>query len=110
MMPILPFIEDNFENIKAILDKTKENGGSFVLPWLAVSLRDRQKEYYYQKLDLLFPNLRKRYENTYRQITCNSLKSKELYHQIASHCQKIGLSLGVGKKFINESKQLNFNF
>ncbi len=55
MMPILPFIEDNEENITTIVEKTHEHGGTFIIPWFGMSLRDRQRAYYYEKLDKLFP-------------------------------------------------------
>ncbi len=65
MMPILPFLEDSIENITAIVEKAVENGASFVVPWFGMSMRDRQREYYYAQLDRLFPGLRAKYEQAF---------------------------------------------
>ena len=58
LMPVLPFIEDNEENIAAIMARAHENGVSFVVPWFGMSMRRGQREYFYRKLDELFPGLR----------------------------------------------------
>jgi DNA repair photolyase len=65
MMPILPFLEDNPENIQAIVEQTAAHGGSFIIPWFGMSLRDRQRDYYYEQLDRRFPGLRARYESRF---------------------------------------------
>jgi len=65
MMPILPFLEDSEENITAIVELAVENGASFVVPWFGMSMRDRQREYYYVQLDRLFPGLRAKYERAF---------------------------------------------
>ena len=64
-MPILPFIEDNEENVASIVRRTHESGGTFIVPWFGMSLRDRQRAYYYDQLDRLFPGLRERYDRTF---------------------------------------------
>jgi DNA repair photolyase len=61
MMPILPFIDDNTENISAIVAQAHEHGASYIIPGFGMTLRDRQRAYYYDKLDRLFPGLREMY-------------------------------------------------
>jgi DNA repair photolyase len=61
LMPVLPFIEDNPENLSAIFEQAAGNGASYVLPSLGMSLRDRQRNYYYDKLDQHFPGVREKY-------------------------------------------------
>ncbi|NLG26728.1 MAG: radical SAM protein, partial [Chloroflexi bacterium] len=65
MMPILPYIEDTHANITAIIERASACGARYLLPGLAVTLRDRQRAYYYAKLDELFPGLRQTYERAY---------------------------------------------
>jgi DNA repair photolyase len=65
MMPILPFLEDNRENIQAIVEQTAAHGGSFIIPWFGMSLRDRQRAYYYEQLDRRFPGVRAKYEQRF---------------------------------------------
>ena len=65
LMPVLPFIEDTEENITAIVEAAHEYGATYFIPWFGMSLRDRQRAYYYTQLDRHFPGLRRRYERTY---------------------------------------------
>ena len=65
LMPILPFIEDNPENITGIVEATHQYGGSYILPSMGLSLRDRQRDYYYEKLDEHYPGLSDKYRRAY---------------------------------------------
>jgi len=65
MMPILPYIEDTGDNIAAIVRLAHEHGASYIIPWFGMTMRDRQRAYYYDKLDKLFPGLRAQYEKRY---------------------------------------------
>jgi DNA repair photolyase len=67
LMPVLPFIEDNADNITAVVTRAHACGASHVVPGFGVTLRDRQRLYYYQQLDRLFPGLRGRYERAFGQ-------------------------------------------
>ncbi|MBS7267455.1 MAG: radical SAM protein [Candidatus Freyarchaeota archaeon] len=49
MMPILPFISDSTESIEKLVSRAKMEGASFILAG-GLTLRDRQKKYYHQKL------------------------------------------------------------
>jgi len=62
MMPILPFLEDNEENVTEIVTRAHESGVTFIMPWFGMSLRTGQREYYYDKLDTLYPGLRAKYQ------------------------------------------------
>ena len=55
MMPVLPFIEDSEDNITQIVQKAHEHGAAYIIPSFGMTLRDRQRAYYYEKLDRLFP-------------------------------------------------------
>ena len=65
LMPVLPFIEDNPENITAIVKHAQECGASYILASFGMTLRDRQRAYYYAQLNRLFPGLRQQYERQY---------------------------------------------
>ncbi len=62
MMPILPFIEDNEGNIAGIVAQAAAAGAAYIIPAFGMTLRDRQRAYYYDQLDRLFPGLRTKYE------------------------------------------------
>ena len=65
LMPVLPFIEDHPENIRAIVTRAKECGASYILASFGMTLRDRQRAYYYAQLNRLFPGLQQQYERQY---------------------------------------------
>ncbi|MFR4561676.1 MAG: radical SAM protein, partial [Flavonifractor plautii] len=53
LMPVLPFLEDNVENVRAVVEAAAEAGARFVYPAFGMTLRDQQREYYYQALKRL---------------------------------------------------------
>lgn len=61
LMPILPFIEDNAENISAIIEQAHKAGTKYIIPAFGMTMRNRQREYFYQKLDEHFPGLKEKY-------------------------------------------------
>ena len=65
MMPILPFIGDTVANITQIVERGVASGASYVIPWFGMTMRDRQRAYFYARLDESFPGLRLRYERQY---------------------------------------------
>lgn len=65
LMPVLPFITDNAENIRAIVETAADHGASYIIPGFGMTLRDRQRDHYYQQLDRHFPGLRRRYQRQF---------------------------------------------
>jgi DNA repair photolyase len=93
MMPILPFIEDEEDNIRHIVELAHAHGAAYIIPWFGMSLRDRQRAYYYDRLDALFPGLRPRYERTFgNQYTCPSPHADRLSTAFADLCQRYGIA------------------
>jgi len=93
LMPVLPFLEDTPQNITAIVEQAAEAGAKYILPWFGMSLRDRQRDYFYQKLDLHFPGLRQRYERRFGdRYGCDSPQAAQLSALLDSLCARYGLS------------------
>jgi DNA repair photolyase len=65
LMPVLPFLEDNAENVRQVVLRSYECGAGHVVPGWGVTLRDRQRAYFYRQLDRLFPGTRERYERMF---------------------------------------------
>lgn len=94
MMPILPYLTDTHENILSIIHRAKECGARFIYPLFGLSLRSGQREYFYQKLEELFPGqkLKETYNRLYgSSYECHSPKAKELYSLFQQECDKLGL-------------------
>ena len=93
MMPILPFIEDSKENIAEIVRQAHESGASYIIPAFGMTLRDRQRAYYYDKLDKHFPGTRQRYIEAFGNDYFAPARN---YHQLETHfndlCNQYGIS------------------
>jgi DNA repair photolyase len=96
MMPILPFIEDTVENITAIVTRAADCGATHVVPWFGMTMRDRQRAYFYDRLDGLFPGMRQRYEFAYgERYEATSPRARELGQVFEELRQRLGLATGV---------------
>ena len=93
MMPILPFIEDTEENIAGVVGQAAAAGASYILPWMGMTMRDRQRAYYYRQLDRHFPGLREKYELVFGdRYEANSPYSKKLYAICGTLCMQHGVT------------------
>lgn len=93
MMPVLPFLEDNVENIRQIVAHAHEAGASYIIPSFGMTLRDRQRDYYYRRLDRLFPGLRGEYERQFgSQFHAPARKALELEREFQALCQEFGIA------------------
>lgn len=91
LMPILPFINDTEENIKSIVSASAAAGAKFIYPYFGVTLRDRQREYYYEQVNKLFSGVKAKYERYYSyKYNCNSF-NKGLYKTFINECNEYGL-------------------
>jgi DNA repair photolyase len=89
LMPVLPFIEDTEDNIRRIVTLAAENGAKYILPAFGMTLRDRQRAYYYDKLDLHFPDLRTRYEKTFgEKYSASAQNARHLAQIFGEMCEQ----------------------
>jgi DNA repair photolyase len=93
LMPVLPFIEDTQENIRAIVSLAHASGARYILPAFGMTLRDRQRDYYYDKLDHLFPGLRGQYEKAFGgRYSAPARNARRLEELFTGWCQELGLA------------------
>lgn len=92
LMPVLPFIEDTEDNISGIIELAYQSGARFIYPAFGVTLRQNQREWYYNKLDQLFPTVKEKYIKNYgSSYECRSLKAKELWSLFRYKCNEYGI-------------------
>ena len=94
MMPTLPFIEDTPDNIRSIVRLAHEHRAKFIytMPYFGVTLRTNQRDWFYQKLDLLFPGMKEKYMSTFGDsYSCTSPNSKHLWEVFIKECEKYGI-------------------
>lgn len=93
MTPILPFINDTRENIEGLLDYCLQAGVQGILLFdVGLTLREGDREYFYQALDHDFPGIRQKYVSTYgNAYDIPSPHAKELMALIQNTCAANGI-------------------
>ncbi len=94
LMPVLPFLEDSRENVLAVVEAAARAGAQFVYPAFGVTVRDRQRDYYLQKLEECFPGqgLKGQYLRQYgERYECPSPLAKRLWEAFSKRCGELGL-------------------
>lgn len=94
MMPLLPYLTDTPENVLAIIRQAKECNARFIYPLFGLTLRNGQREYFYQKLEELFPGqrLQEKYIHRYSpSYACHSPRERELQALFTSECTRLGI-------------------
>ena len=95
LMPVLPFLEDSEESIGEIIRRAEAAGARFIYPAFGMTLRGNQRDWYFAKLEELFPGKGladkywKRYGNYYE---CRSPQAKRLWEYFAGECEKRGIA------------------
>lgn len=93
LTPILPFINDTEDNIRGILDYCiKADVKGIICFDMGVTLREGDREYFYQALDKHFPGLKSKYIRTYGNAyevpSPNAKALMKLFHEI---CDENGI-------------------
>ncbi|MCL2839201.1 MAG: radical SAM protein [Defluviitaleaceae bacterium] len=92
IIPMLPFVTDTEENIIRILRMAKDSGAKFVYTYMGMTLRKGSREYFYNQLNTIFPDVKEKYEKRYGiRYSCNSPRAKKLWSVFTSECEKLGL-------------------
>jgi len=108
LMPILPFINDTSENIIAIIEMAKKAGAKYIIGWMGMTLRDKQRDYYYEKLDIHFPGLKEkyiaRYGNQYGISVPDGVKLQAFFN---AKCIEVGIATNM--QFFKDKKPEQLN-
>lgn len=93
LTPLLPFINDNEQNLLTIVRECAKCGVYGILIFgLGMTLREGNREYYYQQLDKHFPGLKERYQKTYGNSYILGVPEQnrllELFHK---ECRRYGI-------------------
>lgn len=91
--PLLPFINDTAENVRAIVDYARRSGCYGIVAFgMGLTLRDGNREYFYAALDRHFPGMKERYMkrfvNNYELPSPDTIGLLELFR---SECAAAGL-------------------
>ena len=101
LTPILPFINDTITNINGILDYCIEAGVKGIICFgMGVTLREGNREYFYQALDKYFPGMKQKYirsyGNAYELLSPNNDVLMELFRK---RCNDNGIIYDINECF-----------
>lgn len=109
LCPILPYINDTLENLKGILKLCKYAGVKRILCFdFGLTLREGDREYYYEQLDKHFLGLKEKYMKVYgNSYGLSSPNSKELWSYFIAFCKQNNIEYNSDKIFayLNEFKE-----
>lgn len=93
LSPILPFINDTKENISGILEMCIEAKVYGIICFgMGLTLREGNREYFYDQLDRRFPRLKEKYIRTYAdQYIISSPENDRLMKLFARKCSENGI-------------------
>jgi DNA repair photolyase len=101
LSPLLPFINDTEENLRGILNYCIEAGVYGIINFgMGMTLREGDREYYYEKLDKHFPGLKNKYQtrygNAYELKSDNNEKLMAIFYET---CAKHNIVYGTDNLF-----------
>lgn len=90
LTPILPFLNDTKENLNGILDYCEDAGVYGIMSFgMGLTLREGNREFFYEKLDRFFPGMKETYISTYgNQYELPSPNSGELRKLFKERCRE----------------------
>lgn len=92
MTPVLPFLTDSEENVRAVVAKTAQAGGKFVFSMYGVTLRSNQRQYFLEKAEERFPGMRGRYQRAFgNEYYCPAPEHERLKKIVREECRARGL-------------------
>ncbi len=96
LMPVLPFIEDNWENIRGIIELAHDHGAGYILAAFGMTQRKGSQEYYLQQLDRLFPGVKQKHLRAFgNRYECAANGAYQLNEKFRTLCAEKGIALKV---------------
>jgi DNA repair photolyase len=111
LIPIIPFLTDDEENLENVIRKSKEAGADFVLFSPGLTLRDSQAQYFINKLKKSkFSNVVKPLLNLYKgEIHPPSNYCKTINTKALKLCQKYEIDIRVKRWIPSDYRKWNYN-
>jgi DNA repair photolyase len=109
MMPILPGLCDDDDNLENVVRWTAEHGGQFVIA-SGLTLSDQQRAYFFDVLRERFPDLQALYQRYYppKSYSASGWRWQEVALKIKEYCQKYGIRDRMPRPIIpGEKRALN---
>lgn len=92
-MPIIPFLTDSSENIKAIFSSSRDCGADYIIPEI-LSLRGTTKSSFFAFVKDCYPEIYAPLFDLYSSDLKRNAYKKELFSMITGYAEEYGLALG----------------
>ncbi len=96
LMPILPHITDSVDNLNRIIEEASRSGAEYIIASFGVTLRDRQRDFFFRKIEKIFPGMssvyRKQFGSSYQ---CRSRNAEQLEAVFNKKCRDAGISTSI---------------
>ncbi len=109
-MPIIPFLEDDVDNIKAVIQESSKAGADFILFSPGVSLQDNQKEFFIRKLrNSTYSHVIQKLLDLYagKLISWNDY-FKDINSKISRYCKEFSLPLRMKRWIPKDYRKWNY--
>ncbi|MGH8889514.1 MAG: Rv2578c family radical SAM protein [Acidothermaceae bacterium] len=98
MAPILPWLTDSPEQLRATVSAIAESGAQFVSP-IVLHLRPGAREWFMQWLSATHPDLVSRYERLYAR---SSYAPKSYQHEVCNQVHELARAVGIGRPTLTD--------
>ncbi len=96
LMPVLPFLEDSWDAVRCLVERAHSAGVQAIVASFGVTMRDRQREYFYARLDENFPGLRRIYQERFGdRYVCAAPEAETLRARFEELCAAHGMRTSV---------------
>ncbi|MGL4696360.1 SPL family radical SAM protein [Enterococcus larvae] len=93
LMPVLPYITDNWKLLADLVLKAKNAGADYIYPLFGMTLRDRQKNHYFDSLEKLSPEIAEKYRKNFKDTYFFPAENYEyLNDSFKNMCTKLSIS------------------
>jgi DNA repair photolyase len=109
-MPIIPFLEDNDENLDAVIKKSKEAGADFVIFAPGLTLRDAQADFFFKKLqESKYNHVVKPLLNLYKgQMGPPKDYVNKMHQKLLTLCKKYDVAMREKRWIPNDYRKWNY--
>lgn len=110
LIPIIPFLEDDDENLEEVIKQSYETGADFVLFSPGLTLRDSQADFFIKKLkDSKYSNIIKPLLELYKgQIYPPAEYARKLHLQLLNLCEKYKLPVRIKRWIPSDYRKWNY--
>ena len=109
MMPLLPYLQDSESNIRNLVNRAADSGAQYILASFGVTLRDRQRVYFYRELDRRFPGVSQQYQKDFGGDYFAPVRQYEQLKMVFEEaCAAVGMAKRLNSYSKPEATQLSF--